>query len=464
MKRQTIPFRDLLQRVLPVDKLPPVEQARVARALESNDSRVLEEVGFEALDRLVDLGFLRLVEEVLRGDEKVRRYRDLTSGNTIAIRLPTGDEDEGIFKIPLPIRDWKGGTSLDQIRTLFNLYNKILTQDSHLLRGPGDILRQVMLTARQILGCERVSFWATPRQGETGTLLDTLSHPPYDEELAREWVVGQRYLVVFPDLPAQFDPASGRLDNEFHSLALIPIGDPDQAVFGALHAWSLRPQFFNEDRQGLLSLLSEFATDLLRRSEILGNLVFVDAATQVYNRAYFNLQLDNEIARAKRESKSLALAIADIDDFKSFNSRYGYEGGNQVLANAAQILKSGLRPFDSVARWGGEEFALILTSPVTLDDATTVCGRLRRATELSSFTVTGLEGESVPARITISIGGALYPQDGVSAGALWRAANGALVYAKRTGKNRVVFASEIPPDQRGGDNGEKMRPGGTRAS
>ena len=93
MKRQTIPFRELLQRVLPVDRLPPVDQARVARAVESNDPRDLEEVGFEALDRLVDLGYLRLVEEVLRGDEKVRRYRDLTSGNTIAIRLPTGDED-----------------------------------------------------------------------------------------------------------------------------------------------------------------------------------------------------------------------------------------------------------------------------------------------------------------------------------------------------------------------------------
>ncbi len=446
MKHHTIPFRELLQRVLPVEKLPSADQARVAGAIKEGDPRTLEALAFEMLDRLVDLGHLRVMEEVLRGDEKIRRYRDLTTGNTIALRLPVGDEDEGVYKIPLPLRDWKGGTSLDQIRTLFNLYNKILTQDSHLLRGPGAILRQVMLTARQILGCERISFWSG-RSGESTVLpLENLTGEPYDTELAREWVLTRRYLVVLPELPAQIDPETGRLETDFHSLAMLPVGESDQAVFGVLHAWSVRPHFFNEDRQGLLSLLSEFATDLLRRSAILENLVFVDAPTQVYNRSYFNLQLDNEIARAKRDSKSLALAITDIDDFRDFNSRYGYEGGNQVLANAAQVLKNGLRPFDSVARWGGEEFALILTPPVTQDDAGAVCERLRRAIELSHFSVTGLEGETASSRITVSIGGAVYPQDGLSADALWRAANAALLHAKHAGKNRVVFASDLPPE------------------
>ena len=137
--------------------------------------------------------------------------------------------------------------------------------------------------------------------------------------------------------------------------------------------------------------------------------MFVDAATQVYNRAYFNLQLENEIARVKREKKSMALAIVDIDDFKSFNSEFGYEGGNQVLSHAAQILKRGLRPFDSVARWGGEEFALILTAPVVEDDARSVCERLRHSVELSRFTITGLEGQTTSVQVTITIGGRLVP-------------------------------------------------------
>jgi len=444
MKRRTIPFRELLQSVLPVDKLPPEDRARIALVLERGDARAMERVGLEILDRLTDLGHVRLVEEVLQGDEKVRRYRDLTSGDSVALVTPVTDEDEGIYKIPLPLRDWKGATNLEQIRSLFHLYDKLLTQDSQLLRGPADVLKQVMLTARQILHCERVSFWQLPREDRPGALKE-LDAAPYDEDLAREVVLMRNYLVVLPQLPAQIDPASGSLDTRFQSLAMIPVGHPDLSVYGVLHTWSTRLFHFNEDRQGLLSLFSECATDLLRRSQVLEDLVFVDAGTGVYNRSYFNLQLENEIARAKREDHSLALAIADIDDFKGINTKFGYEAGNRVLATTAQVLKSGLRPFDSVARWGGEEFALILPSPVTPEDAQTVCERLRRSAELSQITVTGLAGEAVTTRLTVSIGGAMYPRDGTSGASLWRAANAALVQAKKTGKNRVVFAGSLPP-------------------
>jgi diguanylate cyclase (GGDEF)-like protein len=442
MKHHFIPFRDLLQRVLPVDRLTAEDQARIARALDGGDPRTLERLGLDALDRLTDLGHLRRVEDVLQGDEKIRRYRDLTTGNTIALRTPAGDEEEDVVKVPLPLREWEGQASLDQIRTLFHLYDKILTQDSRKLRSPSDVLRQVMLTARQVLQCEHVSYWDAPRDEETA--LHEIAGEAYDEDMAREWVLGNGYLVVYPQLPAQIDPETGELESRFRSLAAVPVGAPDLPAHGVLHAWSSRPYHFGRDRQGLLSLLSECATDLLARGQVLENLVFVDAGTQVYNRTYFNLQLENEIARAKRDGHSLALAIADIDDFRGVNTRYGYEGGNAVLAATAQVLKSGLRPFDSVARWGGEEFALVLTSPVTLEDAAAVCERLRRGTELSRITVTGLSGESAATRLTISIGGAMYPQDGTSASSLWRAANAALLHAKKTGKNRVVFASSLP--------------------
>ena len=451
MKNHSIAFRDLLQRVLPIDKLPPEEQARISHALKKGDSRNLEKLGLEALERLADLGYLRELEEVLQGEEKVRRYRDLTSGNTIALRTPVSDEDDGIYKIPLPLRDWTGSTSLNQIRTLFNLYDKILTQDSQLLSGPTELIRHVMLSAREVLQCERVSFWEPPRKEKTAGPTSEINSDPYDEDLAREWVLANRYMVVLPELPAQINPRTQELETEFLSLAMVPVGDPELPVHGVLHAWSTRPHHFNEDRQGLLSLFSECATDLLRRGQILESLVFVDAGTQVYNRAFFNLQLENEIARAKREENSLALAIADIDDFRGVNTRLGYEAGNQVLATTAQVLKSGLRPFDSVARWGGEEFALILTSPVTIEDASAVCERLRKSAELSRVAVTGLSGEEVNAQLTISIGGAIYPDDGTTGASLWRAANAALIHAKKSGKNQVVFAFSLPSE------GEKQK-------
>jgi len=456
MKRHPIAFRQLLESVLPIEKLPEADRLQIASALESGDSSRIETVALEAIERLVHTGHLKLLEEVLRGEEKIRRYQNLDTADTIALRIPVDDEDEGIYKVPLPLRDWRGTTSLDQVRSLFNLYNKILTQDSQLLRGPGDILRQVMLTTRELTGCERVSFWSSLDVTTEEASIGDLHSEAYDEDLAKDWVLGRRFLVYLPDLPAQIDPETHSLDTRFHSLAMIPVGEPDVGIQGVLHAWSTRPQYFNEELQGVLSLVSEFATELLRRAQVLGNLVFVDAATQVYNRAYFNLQVENEIARARREQKSLALAIADIDDFKQFNSKYGYEGGNQVLANTAQILKRGLRPFDSVARWGGEEFALILTAPVNREDALTVCERLRHTVELSRFAITGLEGESTSVQISVTIGGAIYPDDGGSAADLWRAANAALVHGKQTGKNRVVFASDLP-----GDAAEVFRDPGT---
>jgi diguanylate cyclase (GGDEF)-like protein len=444
MKRHPIPFRKLLEEILPVEKLPPGERKRIASVLGKGDPAAVETIALTVLERLVDLGHLRLLEEVLQGEEKVRRYLNLSTADTIVLRLPVTDEDDGVQKIPLPLRDWRGGTSLDQVRTLFNLYNKILTRDSQLLRGPVDILRQVMLTTRQMMGCERVSFWSAIAGQEALFPVESLQSEAYDETLAEEWVLERRYLVVLPDLPAMINTETRTLESEFRSLAMVPLGEPDLGVYGVLHAWSMRPQFFREEQQGLLSLLSEFSTELFRRAQVLGDLVFVDAATQVYNRAYFNLQLENEIARARRDGNSLALAICDIDDFKAFNSKYGYEGGNQVLEHTAQILKRGLRPFDSVARWGGEEFALILTPPVSHEDAGVVCERLRRAVELSRFTITGLEGETKSVRLTITVGGAVYPEDGQTAGDLWRAANSALVHGKSEGKNRVLFASELP--------------------
>ena len=160
MKRKSIPFRELLEDILPTDTLPRLEQTRIAKALASDDLARIEGVALATLDKLVTLGYLRLIEEVQDGDERVIRYQDLRSTDTIALRLPAEPKDEEIHKVALPLRDWHGATSLDQVRSLFNLYNKTLTHDAQLLRGEGDILRQIMHATREMTGCQRVSFWS----------------------------------------------------------------------------------------------------------------------------------------------------------------------------------------------------------------------------------------------------------------------------------------------------------------
>ncbi|HEV2106027.1 MAG TPA: GGDEF domain-containing protein, partial [Candidatus Eisenbacteria bacterium] len=147
----------------------------------------------------------------------------------------------------------------------------------------------------------------------------------------------------------------------------------------------------------------------------------------------------NEIARAQREQSSLALLIADIDDFKSFNTSFGYEAGNQVLVQVAQTLRAGVRPFDTVARWGGEEFAVLLTPPVLEDDVITISERLRAAVERTPIRLEGLDGRSHRVHLTMSMGVALHPDHADNPQDLWRAANQALLKAKRPPKNQVVF-------------------------
>ena len=131
--------------------------------------------------------------------------------------------------------------------------------------------------------------------------------------------------------------------------------------------------------------------------------------------------------------------IADIDDFKSFNTAFGYEAGNEVLVQVAQALRGGVRPFDTVSRWGGEEFSILLSAPVHAEDVATVCERLRSLVERMPVRIEGLDRRSHKLGVTMSLGVALYPDHADNAADLWRAANQALLKAKHPPKNQVVF-------------------------
>jgi diguanylate cyclase (GGDEF)-like protein len=98
-----------------------------------------------------------------------------------------------------------------------------------------------------------------------------------------------------------------------------------------------------------------------------------------------------------------------------------------------------VRPFDTLCRWGGEEFAVLLTEPVRLEDVKTISERLRAAVEKQAVRVEALDGRMVTLRVTASIGVAMYPQHGTTVHDLWRAANQALLKAKQPPKNQVVF-------------------------
>lgn len=160
----------------------------------------------------------------------------------------------------------------------------------------------------------------------------------------------------------------------------------------------------------------------------------LDVLTNIYNRRFLNDYALKEIYRSKRTNRAFMTVIIDVDDFKQINDSYGHLSGDMVLKHLADCLVKSLRASDVIGRYGGEEF-LIIMPETSKDNAFLVVDRLRSAIAAEEMQV--LHGESV--RITVSIGGAAFPEDGISSEDLLVKADERLYRAKREGKNRVIF-------------------------
>jgi diguanylate cyclase (GGDEF)-like protein len=159
-----------------------------------------------------------------------------------------------------------------------------------------------------------------------------------------------------------------------------------------------------------------------------------DALTGVANRRHFIDLFEKEFERAKRYKTPLSCVIMDLDHFKRINDRYGHLAGDRVLVSAARVFEKSLRTHDVLARWGGEEFVVLLPQ-TDVAGAEALAERLRRALEETEVLLEG--GEVV--RVTTSLGMACHPHPPAASGdELLRRADVALYDAKELGRNRLV--------------------------
>ncbi len=163
-----------------------------------------------------------------------------------------------------------------------------------------------------------------------------------------------------------------------------------------------------------------------------------DGLTSTFNRRYFVDRLQSEIRFAVRHDKSLALLFADIDHFKKINDTYGHVAGDAVLAAVARVMTSAIRGEDVLARWGGEEFAIICRE-IDQAGAQVLGERLRAAVQAHRFEH---DGKVIP--VTISIGAAVERKI-EDAHAFIAAADAAMYDAKRAGRNRVCLHPGVSP-------------------
>ncbi|WP_343633572.1 GGDEF domain-containing protein [Roseateles sp.] len=165
-----------------------------------------------------------------------------------------------------------------------------------------------------------------------------------------------------------------------------------------------------------------------------------DALTGLVNRRSFEMALGREVDRVARSGEPALLLVLDIDHFKAVNDTHGHAAGDQVIRAVAQAIGQTVRPMDTVARVGGEEFAIILPNCPT-SVGVLVAERIRQRVEAMAISVAN---GTPPLRCTISIGGAFAPQWVRSSTLIWtERADRQLYRAKAEGRNRACLESAV---------------------
>lgn len=219
------------------------------------------------------------------------------------------------------------------------------------------------------------------------------------------------------------------------SLVTLPLVSGTD-ILGILEIFAKEPGGFSTEEINLFALVAQVVAGFVHRADHLEKLIFIDKLTGLYNRAYFDDQIEREIERANRSGTSVALLMADLDHFKRINDNYGHQAGDKALTHLAAIFRANIRQIDIAARYGGEEFAILLPS-ITRARAVRTAERLRRVVADARFSE--VIPELVGMKMSISLGLALYPDDAATSKQLIdRADRVALYAAKNRGRNRVV--------------------------
>jgi diguanylate cyclase (GGDEF)-like protein len=231
-----------------------------------------------------------------------------------------------------------------------------------------------------------------------------------------------------------------------HSWLACPIPVHGQTI-GVLVVYAARPGTFSDAHAALLHMAVQYAAIALQNSR-LHVLATVEGTTGLFTRRYFDQRLAEEISRAARHQGSVCAALIDFDDFKAINDSHGHAAGDMVLRKTAEHLLAEVRRSDVPARFGGDEFALLLPEADSRA-ATAVVQRFLMRVKREPFRA----GDSLLS-VSLSIGIAAFPEhSGAGAAELLAAADAALYEAKKQGKDRVAIVTlPVPAPPTGADD------------
>jgi diguanylate cyclase (GGDEF)-like protein len=197
------------------------------------------------------------------------------------------------------------------------------------------------------------------------------------------------------------------------------------------------PRFSAATLRAVLAVIEPgaIALETALRVQRVEALSVTDDLTQLYNSRYLSQVLRRETKRASRNGRPLSLLFIDLDGFKAINDTHGHLYGSRALVEAAGVIRASARETDMVARFGGDEFALILPDTGS-EGAVAVGERIRDRIAAFSF----LQGDDLTIQLTVSVGVATLPDVAASADGLIQAADEAMYWVKEHGKNGIYVA------------------------
>jgi len=324
-----------------------------------------------------------------------------------------------------------------------------------------DLLKAIVTRAGQLTGTSHGLIYLVdpePNEIEAKVGVGAFSHfiglrLGQGEGLAgRVWQTGEPLTV--PDYDAWSDRSARIPYAQVRGLAGVPLKSGSQVV-GVMVLGFVEPgRAFGQKELDLLSQFAQLASlaldnarlytsaqhALAEQHQLAGQLAYQahhDALTGLPNRVLYEDRLEQAVTQARQNREMVALFMIDLDRFKRINDTLGHRVGDQLLSDVGRRLQSCLRQTDTVARWGGDEFTMILAGLRTPDDA------VRIAEKVLEVVRQPLDVEGHELFVTGSIGMSLYPADGQDPGELLRHADSALYRAKEQGNTHAFFSAKL---------------------
>ena len=257
------------------------------------------------------------------------------------------------------------------------------------------------------------------------------------------WVADKGEALIIPDVrqdPRFAAEFAKQLTFTTRSIACVPIKCQDH-IFGVIELINSHDDgIFTQADEQILTTIADFAGIAISNAKAIAKikeLVITDDLTGLYNSRYFFEQIEYEVERSRRYSTPLSLVFFDLDKFKNVNDTYGHLVGSRLLAEVGRLVQSNIRKTDKAARYGGDEFVVIL--PQTDKAGATIFAH-KMLDCLHKYPFVASNGD--PLRVTASFGVASFPDDAASSSELINVADESMYLVKEGGRDGVIAASQ----------------------